>query len=732
MAFPFHPISLEFIVKLIKRSFFILFLLAALHLFAQNTDTPQKKVKIGIALGGGGARGIAHIGILKAFEEEGIPIDLIAGTSMGSIIGGLYVAGYSSEQQIKIVKEIDWNKIFSELPERMAEVAGNRIGIMEPLLRLRFKLWKIYLPAGLNNGQRISDTLFAYTSRASFAANSDFNNLYVPFRAVAVDTATGKAVALGNGELAQAIRASMAIPLVFDPAHFKNRLFIDGGVLDNLPTDVVKKMGADIIIACDVDEKSPLEKKPENIAAIARQTFAIATLALKKKNVELADIYIHPDLKNHSSFDYSDFDTLIEAGYKAAMGKMDEIKKLIAEKNAGEQPEHPVLADKLDTAVIKDIQVIGLSRVRKPVVINELPFHRGDTYNSQKAMEGIQRIYATGLFENVWMELDNKDDNGVVVTIHVIEKYPRTIGFGARYEEDEGFSGFVQIIHYNLLGWGERFMPSIRYGDIHKHVGLEIVNDQFMGTPLTLNNSIYFERNSPYLYNTDGDKTGQLQTDHFAGKFSIGTRPYRKLLFMTGIKGEHVRMEENEQLGIASDSRDTMTVFANILLDTTDDRYFPHKGVNISSHGQISEDTAFQNVPYLKFKNSFDLYIPAGKRQSFNVHVETGNAINELPVYEKFKTGGPYNLPGYQRNELWSKQMLAAGLHYRLEFIKNVYFHSGISFGTVGNSRISFDNAVTGFTTGLYAKTPIGPVRIIYGWSGKDENRLYLSLGYDF
>ncbi len=690
-------------------------MLAAFNGFSQES----RRVKIGLALGGGGARGIAHLGIIKALEENGIPIDYIAGTSMGSIVGELYASGYSSADQIRIVKEIDWIKIFSEQPEKTVEMTGSRYGIMEPLFRLRFKPWKVYLPLGLNNGQRISNTLFKYTSMANFNAHSDFDRLCIPYRAVAVDVKTGEAVALGRGELSQAIRASMAIPLVFDPALVGGRYYMDGGVVNNLPVDVVKKMGADIVIACDVDILSPLKDEPENIADIARHTFDIATFALKKDNVELADIYIHPDLKDHSMFDYSKFDDLIEYGYRAAMEHMDEIKKAVFSSRNPAPPYYKLETGSLNRAEIKRINVTGLSRVRIPVVIGEFLLRQGERYDSEKAMEGIRRIYATGLFENVWLELENAEENKVVINIHVIEKYPRTISFGVNYRDDEGPGGFIQIIHFNLLGWGERFMPFIRYSKFRKYAGLEIVNDKFLGSTVTLNNGIYYKIDSPYLYSS-GEETGQLNIENISLKLSIGVHPHRKLLIMAGVKGEYVTFSEN------ADPDKNLNLFSSILLDTTDSHYFPKSGLKAYVLAQAVEDITFSGLPYYKLQGNGDLYLPAGKRNTFKFHIRGGTSINDLPPYDVFMTGGPEDLPGYYRDEIQSSSTISAELSYRFELLEKIFLQTGIS-GALLNGNIS-----GGFSAGIHADTPVGPLSIVYGKNIDNRERLYVSLGYSF
>ena len=271
-------------IKAFKRSLLILLISLVSILHGQELNNSKgettnlssgKDPKIGLALSGGGARGIAHIGVIIALEEEGIPIDFIAGTSMGSIVGGLYASGYSGEDQKNIVYQIDWEGIFNENPEPGSELISKRYGMMESIVVLRFKFWDVYIPFGLMNGQRINDELFKLTAQANYAAKSNFDSLSIPFKPVVVDISTGEVVAIDKGDLAQAIRGSMAIPFLFYPAKINGRYMVDGGVLNVIPTDVVKDMGADIIIGVDLEGLFPLGKEPTNLMEIADHTIDI-------------------------------------------------------------------------------------------------------------------------------------------------------------------------------------------------------------------------------------------------------------------------------------------------------------------------------------------------------------------------------------------------------------------------------------------------------------------------
>lgn len=696
-------------------------------------DPFVENIKIGLALSGGGSLGIAHIGVLQAFEEEGIPIDIIAGTSMGSIVGGLYASGYTSIDQRRIVQEIDWINIFNVKPQFEMELIGSRHGILEPILRLRFKLWEIYIPPGFNNGQSISNELFYYTSAANFSAESNFDNLSVPYRAIAVDTSTGKAVSLGKGELAQAIRASMAIPMIFHPTRFGDNLLIDGGVLNNLPTDVVSEMGADIIIASDVNGVPSFDEEPRTIAEVAEHTMEIAFYELVQKNIKLADILIEPDLHGHQVYDFSNLELLIEYGYEAAMTSMDDIKKIIPEDVRNRASElNQLNLEELNQAIIKYVHITGLTNVREAVVNSDFPLKTDEIYNTKLALKGIEKIYATGLFENIWLELDNLDNNNVGINIHVIEKYPRTLGFGLNYQDQEGVSGFFQIIHFNLFGWGERFMPFLRYGDINKKAGIEIVNDRLFSSPITLNNGIYYEKESPYIYDDKGLETGQFNISKLVGQFSIGAHIYNKLLFMAGVRGERVWLEDNLQLSVLSDSIDIWNIFGRLRFNNTDNKYFPHKGINLSLETVSIGDINFNSKVFTKTEGHLDIHLPVSTNQTISTYFLAGTSLNGLPVYENYKTGGPFELPGYHRDELWSEHVFTARLNYSLNLFKILYFQSSFSISNLNDPNIVSDNYVKGFSTGLMLDAPLGPVSLFYGWSENNREQIYFSMGYIF
>ncbi len=716
-----------------------------------------KTPKVGLVLSGGGARGSAHIGVLFALEENNIPIDLIAGTSMGSIVGGLYAAGYGADALRRLVKQIDWVAIFSQKPVPTAMWVSKRYGLMEPILRVHFKFWDIFIPYGLDNGQRISEELFRLAAAPNFAAKENFDSLAIPYRAIAVDVSTGNREVLGQGSLAQAMRSSMAIPLLFYPALFQDKLMVDGGVLDVLPTDVAKQMGADVIIAVDVAEMFPQGKEPSNIVDVANHTIDIMIKALEKPNLALADVLIKPDLGQHSSTNYSRLDSLIDIGYKATMEKMPEIISLLQRKGIMRpMPRHYLDNSELGKSTITEIAVVGhrisdLSMItpkknkarlevinQKSVpaqtILGDFPLKKGDRFNIRLAQQGLEYLYATGLFQNVWLEVKNAGEERVAVNIHYIEKYPRIIGLGANYINEEGFSAFIQIVPFNIFGWSYQLMPLFRYGEIATQAGVEISNNRFFSTPFIFNSGAYYEDRRPLLYDADGRKTGNLDLNRVVGQFSLGLQPYRKFLFTAGLRGQRGWLGEVVRDRLPAETFQYWSLFTQALFDNRNARYFPTHGVYLSLQAEHVPDVGQRNIRFTKFEGSFQATGLAWKDHIFTVYSQVGLTGSKLPVYEEFRLGGPLGLPGYHRDEVWGNNLLELGIWYRWNFYRHFNWQIAWSAANIFPKQREFSlrGLITGVSTGLAVSSPVGPLHFMYGWSRTERSQLYISVGYIF
>jgi len=281
--------------------------------------------KVGLALSGGGALGATHIGVLKVLEENRIPVDCIAGTSMGAIVGGLYASGMNASRLEETLKAIDWRKMFTDRPPRQQRDFRRKLEDEAGLLPYKIGISgdKPALPLGLILGQELTLALRALSVDAS--AVKDFNRLVIPFRAVAADIETGKTVVLGSGDLATAMRASMAVSGVFPPVEIDGRLLVDGGLSNNLPIDVVREMGADIVIVVDIPTKLKPRKDLSSAGAIIAQSLSVMvsrSSELQLETMTKTDILIQPELGDASSSSFERIAEMIQPGVEATRAQL--------------------------------------------------------------------------------------------------------------------------------------------------------------------------------------------------------------------------------------------------------------------------------------------------------------------------------------------------------------------------------------------------------------------------
>ncbi|HKZ21920.1 MAG TPA: patatin-like phospholipase family protein, partial [candidate division Zixibacteria bacterium] len=363
--------------------------------------TESKKKKIGLALSGGGARGLAQIGILKVLERENIPVDYIAGTSIGGIVGGLYAAGFKAAELEKIALENNWTELLRDTPSRLSLLFSQREESQGILFQFRFDGLKPYIPQALTGAQKFTNFLSQLTLEANYQAQLDFDNLKIPFRSVCTDLVTGEKVVLDSGDLAWAMRATMAAPLAFTPVEWEGKLLVDGGLIDPIPVDVVKQMGADIVIA--VNTSSVLADKEQILTPldIAAQSTTVMTLEKKQQSLSRADAVIFPQLKNFTTTDFDKVKLLIELGEKEAEKHLPQLRQILENehKTVSETPKYKIDQvnfegnEKLDLGYIEWLtpwcnqKIAGIST--------------SDSISEESITQNLEELYDSGYFYQV-------------------------------------------------------------------------------------------------------------------------------------------------------------------------------------------------------------------------------------------------------------------------------------------------------------------------------------------
>jgi NTE family protein len=427
----------------IRRILFILFFFTFWR--ALSSDAPytqsvgERRVRIGLALSGGGARGAAHIGVLKVLAREGIQIDCIAGSSFGAIVGGLFAAGYSAEEIEKIIAS-NWQEVLSNQPERAKAplVQGKS---QRQLAHIDLRGFNPTLPVGFLRGQRLIELTNRYTVEQMLAAGYDFDRLPIRFRAVSTDLLTGRPYIFKNGRMSEALRASSSLPLIFTPWPKDGMLLVDGSMSNNLPTDIVRDMGADIVIAVDVT-------------------------APDLKSEEIRNFLSVYDLNGYSNSSYSRMREIVAQGASAAGARLPDIRAQIGNRRVNDLAYSRIddTGPVIDSVSFKTTGASHPENHTPAYLIPKVTSKPSDTIQPERLAVDTRRLYASGLFENVDYELRRVEDNRYHLQYQLIESSPNTLGLSMRYSTDYRLQALAKFSLRGLFGSPSSATISGRFG----------------------------------------------------------------------------------------------------------------------------------------------------------------------------------------------------------------------------------------------------------------------------
>jgi len=420
----------------------LLALVVPVHATECSDDHPDRP-KVGLALSGGGARGGAHVGVLKALEEMNIPIDYIAGTSMGAIVGGFYAAGYSADEIKALMLDLDWKAAFSDKPARRDQTMRKKELDAEFLIpyRIGFNKGSMQLPLGVIEGQHL-DQIF-HRILLMVQDINDFDQLPVPFRAVATDLVTGKEVVLSAGSLPDALRASMSVPGVFAPVRLNDRLLVDGGMANNLPVSVVRKMGADIVIAVDISSPLLKEEQLKSVLSVTEQLTSFLTRSNTERQIALLcpdDVLLVPDLEGFSSADFQSAGKVAEIGYQSAMSERQSLASLTTPARQPFLRPDPAKQDPKHY-VVYFIDINNHSVLDDEIIRSRLDLQLDQPLDLSALERSIDRIYSLDVFESVTYNLVQSEHGETGVQVNAMPRSwgPNYLQFGLEFSND--FSG---------------------------------------------------------------------------------------------------------------------------------------------------------------------------------------------------------------------------------------------------------------------------------------------------
>jgi len=710
---------------------------------ADEAEQPIRP-RIGLALSGGGARGAAHIGVLKVLEEYRVPIDYIAGTSMGSIVGGLYASGMSPDQLKEVISRVDWDEAFTDRIPRTERsfrrkrdddlyLIKNRPGISAEGLKL---------PSGLIDGQDIDLLFKRYT--LPVVTVRDFDSLAVPFRAVAADIETGRAEVIGGGDLALAMRASMSIPIAFAPRTVDDRLMVDGGISMNLPVQVVRNMGADIIIAVDIS--SPLKEREElnSILSITNQLTTIMTRRNTEEQIaslEEKDIFINPYLGDITTASFKRATEAIPIGKEAALQSLEELEELSLSED--EYRQHlAARKGKAGIPFIDRIRVVNDSNLSDQVIIDRVRQATGQHLNVYQLEEDLGRIYGLELFESVYYDVNEENGKNILtITARAASWGPNYLNFGVAIFED--FEG----PNFNLAMAYTRTAINSLSGEWRS--GIQIGQEPGIFTELyqPLEHKLkYFihlkamagER-AWNVFDPDGNMLREYNVRRYGAEVSAGRELGSWGELRAGLFRETGRF--SIQVGdptIPDHDFETGELFVQFFLDELDNVVFPHSGGTLRIRGVAGREAMGSDSDYQQYIIEGSRAYTIGRNTVLlSGHFATTGGGN-APIQRMFRLGGFTRLSGLERDELYGQQagLLSATFYRRLGEVLMQPFYAGCSFeyGNVFDKRddIKFESGIASGSLFLGLDTIIGPLYVGYGLSEGGRGNYYLFLGQSF
>lgn len=734
-----------------KRGLLFVFLFFTFQAsFSQDTI---KRPKIGLVLSGGGAKGFAHVGVLKVLEEAGIKIDYIGGTSMGAVVGGLYASGYNATQIDSIVRVTNFDNLLIDYIPRTSKSFYEKRNDELYALILPFDNFRIGAPQSLSKGMFNYNLFNKLTLHVRHIR--DFNQLPIPFLCMATDIEFGQQIILDKGVLAQALYASSALPSVFSPVILDGRFLIDGGVTNNYPIEEVRKLGADIIIGVDVQNGLRDRDQLKDATKILFQITNLQMIEKMKLNAKNTDIYIKPDIKEYGAVSFEKAKEIILRGEEAAFSVYEKIEQLGDKSNPYRKPKLRIESDSLK---IVNIVCDNLKDYSKAYIEGKLKFKSGAKISYKDLEMGINNIDATHNFGAITYSLNPNgigDDLILNFTENPIKTY---LKFGLHYDGlyksavlanitnkktlfKNDIASFDLIIgdnvRYNLdyyvdNGYNLSYGFKSQLNQFNKNVTNEI--SSLSVVPLANVNSI----NIDFL-----DLTNQLYFQSiFAQKFLVGL----------GLEYKYVTIESETLAAInpVLDRSNYTSVFAYMKYDSFDNQYFPKKGWYFSSdlHNYLfSSNYTGKFNPFSIAKADAGFALTFLKKATLKVQAEAGFSIgaDSIPFFN-FVLGGYGFIPlnnfkpfyGYDFLSIAGNSYLKSSATIDYEIFKKNHLNFSANFANVEDNYFQSLDWISlpkysGYAIGYGLETIIGPFEVKYSWSPETAKGFtWFSIGFWF
>ncbi len=724
------------------RLFCLLLLLLPLYGFAESQP------RTGLVLSGGAARGLAHIGVLKALEEHGVRIDAIAGTSMGAVIGGLYAAGYRVDELEQLAHSLDWQQVLSDDPAREDVPFRRKQDDRDFLVKRKLSFrddGSLGLPLGVIQGQNLALLLERLLVHAS--DTRDFDRLPIPFRAVATDIANDEKVVFRSGHLPEAIRASMSIPAVFAPVEVGGRLLVDGGMVDNIPMDVAREMGVDRLIVVDIG--TPLQPREQLLTVVDVLNQSITMMTRRNSEAQLAtlrdeDLLVQPMLAGYGSTDFGRAAQLIDAGYRAAsalQGRLDAMR----DDSGGNLALTLARSADPRTPLITAVRIENDSKVGDAVIRRYIRQPIGKRLDLQGLQRDMGTLYGLDYFERVEYRVVHGDPGNTLV-ITTREKRSGTdylrlgINLSDDFRGDSAFNIGASFRKNGINALGAEWLTRLQLGD-HQELFSEYYQPLDAGSRWFMAPNVFAEAQNVEAI-IDNDPIAEYRLQRYGYGMNLGRQIANNGEIRFGIGqawGEAgVRVGDQDLPDFSFKEGYYQLRYS---FDTVDNVDFPREGEDIGLTLKQYDPSLGSDARYRQWEFRLDKAVSFGL-DTLVLGGRYGRTLDDAEVVtSSFLLGGARQLSGFRQDALSGQNVsLARMIYFRrmtprsllpLDF--PLYLGASLERGRAWNSDNAFDSGyINAASVFVGYETPLGPLNFSYGLNDEAERALYLNLGRSF
>ncbi|HAS6761585.1 TPA: serine protease [Vibrio parahaemolyticus] len=739
----------------------------------KNEDTPTRP-KVAVVLAGGGAKGAAHIGVLKALEEMHIPVDIITGTSMGAYVGGLYATGMSADEIESFIYSVDWNSGYRDRVDRSQRRVRDKEyeDRYQITTDLGLRFGEVRAPTGVVQGQNMLRVLRETTG--NLGRFDSFDELAIPYRSVATDILELDEVVIGNGYLVDAMMASMSVPGALPPYKLNGHMLVDGGVVNNMPVDVARAMGADVVIAVDISTDYKTEDDFTGLFTVADQLSNYLVRRSTQQQVETLqeqDVYIRPNVGQMETVEFDKMPWAFQSGYditKEMESKLAGLRLSNAEYQKYIDHKQEVRKKLVygDDRVVDEIVIVNNTHYSDVLLTNRLELETGRKIETAEIEKAVENLYALDRFELITYHFEEVDGSNLLV-FDVNEKSwgPNYLNFRFFLEDDfdtDSQYGIGMSTNFtNLNSHGAEMALNVEMGT-DKLIEAELYSPVLSSQEFFVAGKLAYSSEGRNLPVSDDDSSLSSVNDflpvsytEFVSEIAIGIQPTLWQELRLGGRYSSGSIELSTLASVGNLDFERKGLFANYRLDTLDDFAFPTRGLLVDLEYLVSHDTSPEEIGQSKPKDIvedtvYEIDARFKGAMSYQRHTLVGQAEysfvqskNSSITLDPRELGGFLHLSGIPRNSLIGQNLFFSSLVYRYKWFDNdfglfeapVYVGASLEHGgTWSDNDLKLNEAPLYNAASIFfgVDSPIGPIMLAYGRTEQDMEAVYLIVGTSF